>query len=1145
MTAVPSAALSPQRSCTVFASAGTGKTWLLVSRILRLLLDGADPGSLLAITFTRKAAGEMRERLLDRLRMWALADDAELDAALQQIGCAADASLRSRARSLYETLLWADFPPRISTFHAFCQDLLARFPLEAGVPPGFELLESHQEQSDAALDTLFAEATAAQESPLAHALSTLFDTCGGLVGTREVLKQFLAHRADWWAYTEGERDPVAAATSAMQRQFDVDPTIDYAARFFDVGKREELRAYAELLGDERNSNTLRSNAAKLKRVLGHDDPVLLLEGAAAAFLTQEGTLRKDPKPSKTLDKALGPDRARRLLDQHQALGEEMLALRDQLRRQRAVAVNRAWYLAGARYLELFQHIKRQRRQLDFADLEWLAYRLLNRADDCHWVQYKLDRQIEHLLIDEFQDTNPTQWRLLLPLLEEFAAASDRQRSVFLVGDAKQSIYGFRRANPELQEAAAEWLEKHLGSARASLDQSRRSAPAIINAVNRVFIAPGFIEQITAFHHHGTHKTALWGRVECLPVATIDEDDAPKEAQDTGTLRNPLTTPRPTPRRAQAAEASLIAARIQALVTSGWCIGEPGAERPIRYGDIKILLRQRTHAEAIEAALRAAHIPFRGTRRGGLLQRLEVRDVRALLTVLATPHDNLALAQVLRSPLFAAGDDDLARLAQPISNHRRWYDALLRLAPDLATDHPLARAAHWLKHWRKLTATLPLHDLLDRVFHEGDVLARYRAAVQPWQRAQVGANLQRLVELALELDSGRYPSLERFLERLTDLEGSDEDSPSEPVPEHDAAPVEILTIHAAKGLEAPVIFYAGLGAQQDKPARGGDALVLWPATEPRPTTFLLLQKKEHRDAYSDGLQAEIARLQARESANLLYVALTRARQMLVLSAAGNRQTKIGSTLYGRLRLALQGEGLDFAKAWAMQSGTIPTVTPCASADAVEPPTVAPIGLDKPFPAGQHPRSVTPSRAAVPSAAASSAVTEDEDGRVRGQAIHAFLDHLSRPAPRWRDEELLARIGGDLGVGADDPDLREWLEEARHALAAFPRAFRLEPGAVAYNELPIVYRVDERMVYGVIDRLVVTPRHILLIDYKTHRESDPQRLAAIAQQYRAQLGLYAAGVRRIWPRQELEAGLLFTHTGTWQPCEGIADGSSVWE
>ena len=890
--------VDPAINVSVTASAGTGKTWLLVTRIIRLLLEGARPQGILAITFTRKAAGEMRQRLLERLLELAACDQPRLHELLAGMGLVPTPSIVDRARRLYEALLCSERTVSTTTFHAFCADILRRFPLDADVPPGFELLDRTGAMQREALDALFAESTPVfgqetfgQETfgkeafgqgtsgtELAQALAVLFDACGGLHNTEQALRDFLDHRSDWWAYIEDRPDPVAYARGHLAEQLALapEPLAELAGSEF-LAALSEL---AELLA------TLASRTARGRRLAG------MLAAASAepsaecrlallreAFLTRSGKPRSH-KLSKAAAQTLTADERRRLDELSAKVGSAVISATDQYARHAAYRASSAWYLAGQRLIEHYQRLKAQRCMLDFADLEWRAYRLLNSDGQAHWIQYKLDARIDHLLVDELQDTNPTQWHLLLPILEELAAGSQRARSVFLVGDPKQSIYRFRRADARLLESATRWAAEHLAAQSFPLHLSRRSAPAILELVNRVFGNASLRERLSEFQPHATHHQALWGRVELLPLAASDASGRSighsGRAQE---LRNPLMRPRVTDEdRRHYREGEMIAARILDLVGQGAAVLSEGQVRRMHFGDCVVLLRTRSHAHAYELALRAARIPYLGADRGTLLDSQEARDLEASLRILVLPYDNLSLAVVLRSALFHASDQDLMQLASP-ALQGTWMERLEMLAPACAPGSPLARAHRCIARWRELAGRLPVHDLLDRIYSEGNVRSRFVSAAPDHLKSRVGANLDRLIELALEIDSGRYPSIPQFLSRLSDLREQAQDAPDE-APAPAAEPrVRILTIHASKGLEAPVVFLAD-ATHTAHPRKVFQALVDWPADAPRPQSLLLSPRDP--DRFSARLLAAQALAEQREDANLLYVALTRARQFLFIS-----------------------------------------------------------------------------------------------------------------------------------------------------------------------------------------------------------------------------------------------------------------------
>jgi ATP-dependent helicase/nuclease subunit A len=1122
----PLLAADPARNATVHASAGTGKTWLLVTRIVRLLLAGTPAESILAVTFTRKAAAEMQQRVTERLRELATADPAALDAILRLHGITPDADVRARAGRLYEAMLFNPYSLRATTFHAFCQELLQRFPLEAGVAPGFAISEATGILEQSAWDALVAQTAANPDSPVALALDRLVSGCDSLENTRTALRSFLAHRSDWWAFTQGKRDPLRFASHRLTGLLGVDADSDPVEGFPDAGLREKLLAFAALLGrnsTQANAELAGDLALALSAALA---PAALLDAVMPVFFTKGGEPRSR-KASRAQQKRLGVSGEQEFLALHEECVAALLELRDRVRRSKTLHNTLAWYAAGTALLAHYQRIKQEQRTLDFADLEWLACELLNRSEHATWVQYKLDSRIDHLLVDEFQDTNPTQWRLLLPLLQELAAGGDaRGRSVFLVGDRKQSIYSFRRANPALLEEASTWLHDHLRAQRYPLDASRRSAAAIIDCVNAVFGVDPLQARLSGFNPHSTHLADSPGLVELLPLTTAAAADA-SDAHDG--LRNPLHTPRPDPvDRRHYSEGATIAARIRELLGGDILVGTADGSRRLRAGDVMILLRTRTHAGAYEQALRDAGIPCLSASRGMLLDNLEIRDLEALLRLLISPYDNLALAQVLRSPVFGLDSEQLL----PLAGHPAgtWYEQLAGLAA--RGDAPYERVYAMLSGWRALAGQVPVHDLLDRIFHEAELLPRYLHAFPAALGPRVQASLTRFIELALEVDSGRYPSLPRFLDQLERLRQSAQDQPDESPPAGaDGDRVRIMTIHAAKGLEAPVVFLADLASTPpDRSAH--TALVDWPGDRDRPLHFLLTPRRSALDPATRMLLEDRAREQLREDANLLYVAMTRARQYLYLSAsAPTRGNDTG--WYGLLSDALQGWEKNAAGNPCHATGTAWTDATAGAPARIE-PVVEP-ALGGAVSIEPQLRHIAPSHADP----ATAAEPGDADGRERGIVIHRMLDYLSQ-SPGPASPALPAYLAGSCGREAGDPEVLAWWQEAEQTRWHPELAMLFDPRRYlrARNEAPLQYFRNGQLVYGIIDRLVVREDAVLVIDYKTHRRAGPDTLAELADGYREQMRLYATGVARLWPGLAVKPYLLFTRCNALVEMEGAA-------
>lgn len=1132
-------ASDPRRNITVTASAGSGKTYLLITRLLRLLLTDTSPATILAITFTRRAATEMAQRISERLRELLALPEETLEQALREIGMKTDKRVMQRARTLYEALLRAERPLRITTFHAFCQEILRRFPLEADVPPGFEILESSGLFEKRALDALFSEATLAPDGALAEALEVLMEHCGGVANTTGALKQFLSHRSDWWAFCADHNDPTAYAADTLAQQLKIDPERSVPdTAFFSEPRRRKLERFAKLLHLHR-TKTNEGFALQIEQALAEESEPLdrRIAQIRTVFLTDRDEPRKR-KASSAQQKSMGETVEEEFLALHASLCDALLELQDQRNRHRLYRGNVAWYRAGCRLLELFQRLKQEQRLLDFADLEWRAYRLLNHHNNAHWIQYKLDQRIDHLLVDEFQDTNPTQWRLLLPLLEELASGEQqRQRSVFLVGDRKQSIYRFRRADPELFGTAQQWLGSSLGAETCPLDVSWRSAPAIINFVNRVFESGPLRERLSSFQRHDTHQKKLWGKVELLPLIPTERGEEGAEA--TTAFRNPLHQPRlirASNWQQHYREGCAIAERINAMLSDGTAIESHGIVRPLRVNDIIILLRNRTHLSAYEAALRAQQIAYIGNTRNTILDTLEAQDLVALLNTLISPHNNLALAQILRSPLFGCGDAELMRLAAEVAREPQhgssWFAALTALEEEGDGGEYLNRARQMIAAWQHDATSLPVHDLLDRIYHQGELLQRYRDAFPPHLHARVESNLTRFIELALEIDSGRYPSLPHFINRLKRLSAHAPDTVDEPAAVgHDGA-VRIMTIHAAKGLEAPVVFVAD-SARGTNVKRAHRAIIHWPSNRATPSHFLLCGSKKSIDRDTQRLIDTDDHAEAREDANLLYVALTRARQHLIISgSASTKDSSLG--WYGAIMRQLNREGeFDQARGYRAVSGTplsIDIQQREASAGEASAPQATKTDATS-LPAGEQ-EPLNPSRLRLIASNHHNTrpldtAHEEEDRSARGVIIHRILELISATQPTPRDS-VLACIATEYPATAEEQRI-EWFNEAR-ALIEQPKFKPLYDPSLfrcAYNEVSLHFRVGGRGVAGIIDRLVINDdEHATIIDYKTHRNVDTDTVAHYADRYRAQLELYRQGIDKLWPEKTIRQLLIFT-------------------
>lgn len=1103
---------------TVQASAGSGKTYLLISRIVRLLLTGAESGSILAITFTRKAANEMQTRLLERLYELATCDESSLKKTLNELQLEPTSTLLVLSRELYENILHSESPVKTSTFHAFCQELLRRFPMEANISPGFDLLDKTAVLYDQAWDALMAEANQNKEAPLATALHLLFNELG-LYNSKQALTNFLEHRSDWWAYTAGEDDTILYATQKLEQQLNIEPDFNPVEDLFNAKTNiTYLNEFHVLLCKHDTKKNLEHSEFIYKIIDTSISISSRFNLFKQCFLTKTGEVLKR-KESKVAEKKMGIEGQERFLELHVLLSNQLINTNSQLAAIRTMNTSAAWYLAGQHYLNHFQKLKKEQRTLDFNDLEWQTYLLLNKSNNALWVQYKLDQRIEHLLVDEFQDTNPTQWRLLLPLLEEMAASEDeRQRSVFIVGDEKQSIYRFRRAEPRLFIAAEKWLKDNLGAKTCPLSHSWRSSPAVINFINKIFTQDQFKALLPSFIEHSTHRKELSGKITLLPLSQREKIEQKKDEISNLVLRNPLNEPREESINQQYFnEGLMIARQIKSLVADGISVAKKDGDEAINYNDIIILLRSRTHVADYERALRQTGIPYIGANRGTLLESLEVIDMLDLLQWLILPFDNLSLAGILRSPLFSVSNEDLIAIKQ--SSKGSWLERLEYFVQQSPEHTSLYRAYQLLTRWQNDAGKLPVHDLLDKIYSEANVLARYVAAFPSHLSQRVTANLIRFLELALEMDSGRYPSLTRFSSWLSELKQMENEAPDEPVtPSSDETEqrVHILSVHSAKGLEAPVVFLAD-SANSPANKKAYSTLIDWPAENDKPEYFLLTAAKNNLDEFSKTCIKEQDSLEQRENVNLLYVALTRAKQRLYISGSEPKSKDHG--WYEKICSAFEYTSKENLEAITLEDFGIEKKA--LKKQITQTSNIAFISeeLKTPIIINNAQTDISPSQQGVHS---NNHATK-EGNTVRGIIMHKMLNYLSRN-PDNKQSQFYSAESSNLPI----KELEECWLECQNIITdkSFSDYFNPSCYDAFYNEVPLQFKDNDDMVYGIIDRLIIKDKNITIIDYKTHPYANHENIQDLAEIYSQQMQLYKKGVQLLWPEYNIVSKLLFT-------------------
>ncbi|MBI5626403.1 MAG: UvrD-helicase domain-containing protein [Nitrosomonadales bacterium] len=1142
-------ALDPKRSIVVEACAGSGKTWLLVSRIVRLLLDGAQPSHILAITFTRKAAQEMQARLQLWLRDLAMDDDAAVRQFFAERGIEnlSDAQLQ-RARSLYSNVLLAQPGITISTFHGWFMQVMQRAPLNADVMQGMSLLERASSEQEEAWEELLEQMRKQPDGVEAQHMQWLFGECG-LFNTRKLLFNFLAKRAEWWAYTaalspnpspasgRGERDSagegaVNFALDNLRADLGVVMEFDPVADWGMCSNSEEVFFVFvhQLAGN--GTQTQKDKASELERAWTDTAPEARFDQVWPLLFTQADEPRK-MKATKNQN----ADTFAFALNNLQA---SLQAVRDTLAEQQAYRLNEAVLRCGVAFLERYQALKAQKQQMDFSDLEWQLCRLLQQGDHAETMQYKLDSRYRHVLLDEFQDTNPLQWQIMRAWFDA-AVAVESQPTVLVVGDPKQSIYRFRRADARLFGMARDYLKKHFAAHELHNNHTRRNAPAVLDAVNAVFA--GHPEGFVDFEPHTAEHTGLPGHVAVLPLARgqkTEDGGLNQPAPGELSLRNPLTTPRVEAEEGARHKEAVQFADLLKTIVSDWSVNEDGKERHACYGDIMVLVRSRTHLQVYEEALRARHIPFISSRRGGLLDTLEAEDVQALLMFLITPFADLALAQVLRTPICACSDADLLQLQIPpsppfakggadtevsadfsmpttssppfekggLGGICSWWSRLQQLTdPSLA----LQRATELLKNWLALADKLPVHDLLDRIYFEGDVLVHYTAVLPPEMRAKVAANLHAFMEIALSVDAGRYPSLPRFLQELRELRDSRDDAPDEGRLGTAGDAVRIYTVHESKGLEAPIVWLLDANAEK-KNKEGNDVLLDWPAHEPQPLHFSLYADQASRGKKRAPLFEQDAAQQAREEMNLLYVAMTRAQQALIVSGNGKgedkEEKKKAPSWYDRIAAVVGNQKEPFGLSLSKPALSHPNVHPSTSH----------LVLSEDEGSGRTEGVSIQLPAIIPTGKRAARNTAQQQ---RGIWLHGLLQHLASPRPQAgeglgeRGDAQRAELQHRLAIPSTEIDSL-W-QQAQHLLTLpqLARFFDAQQYRRACNEMPYV---NSRGELKRIDRLVEFDDEVWVLDYKLGDREDAAR-------YRAQMLEYCSAMQAVYAGKMVRCALVF--------------------
>jgi ATP-dependent helicase/nuclease subunit A len=1104
----------PAVSAWVAANAGSGKTHVLVQRVINLLLEGVEPEKILCITFTKAAAANMAMRIFVTLAGWTTLDDAALDVALrEQSSMAPDARRRAPARRLFARALETPGGLKVQTIHAFCTQLLHQFPFEANVTARFSVMDETEQTQLLEQLTLTAllKGADAPDSPLGRALATAMIAAADQT-FRDVVRDAIGNRDAIirWVMNAGSVDE---AIAVLSRALGIDPSENresVEAEFF-AGSSiapEEWATLAAALAQ--GAKTDGEQARRFSALTALSDSEFV-ETYLDIFCTGERAPRKSIVTKAIKDAGL--------IECLRAEQKRVCAL---LERRRAVACrDRSAALLTVTYdvLTRYQKEKERRGLLDYDDLIDKTLELLSNVDAA-WVHYKLDLGIDHLLIDEAQDTSRKQWEIVQRLVAEFAAgtgARDVMRTIFAVGDEKQSIYSFQDAAPkEFADIGRAFLrayrEAELEFIICQLKHSFRSGANILAAVDEVFKSPAMTASVASVEGEIPPHIAL----DDTPPGVVEiwEPEKPDARREIEGWQAPFDTMSETSPRVKLAQR--IARVVRRMVEGREAVGMD--RRAVRYGDILILVRQRGPLfEAIIRALKNEEVDVAGADRLVLTEHIAVMDLIVLADALLLPQDDLALATVLRSPLFGFEDTDLFEIAWDRGR------TPLRAALKRKQGETFAAAAALLDRLTLAARDETPFTFYANILGAGGARRRFLARLGP----EANDALDEFLNLALDYERRQTPSLQGFVAWLREARAEVKRDM-----EITRIEVRVMTVHGAKGLEAPIVILAD---------------TMTPPAGPKPPRLLELPGgaviwagRKDDDVPSVATAREDARAKAEnEYRRLLYVAMTRAAdRLIVCGAEGGRKRPEGcwyDLVRGPLDSLLVTEDDNGEKVLRYRKtapGGVAERAPLIADDSKKSGRrELPAWLREPAPA-EPPRPVplSPSSAfdeeigRVAHGAASAA--DRQKALDRGRIVHRLMQSLPDIPPEHRKdaaERYLANAAADF-LPAEQAEIARQV----HAILDdhnFAEIFA--PGSRA--EVPIVGRIANSggapiHVSGQIDRLAITGDTVLIADYKTDRV--PPRTLDEVEPYVAQLALYRTVLARIYPQRTVHAALLFT-------------------
>ena len=1150
-------ASNPAHSAWVSANAGSGKTTVLTKRVLRLLLNGCQPSKILSLTYTKTAAGEMSNRVFSELGKWTTLSDDALRQELETLdGAPPSAEKLKRARTLFAASLDTPGGLKIQTIHAFCTALLRQFPLEANVPGSFSVADEEEQKRliELARRDVVLQADRQPDSLLGSAFQSLIvnikdkaqeDALKNMIDDRRSLIQWLR-----------QNEPIEMAAIQLRKQFGFDESATVNGLYQDFFQQPllgglSLTEVIEICNGS-DSETASKIAAALSAFSNSSDGEEKFELIAPLVLTQTGLPKADSKlVTKDLASKL-PRLKAALID----LQEKVLALR--YRCNTLISIDHTAHLLvfSQAIVSRYEQLKNQRGILDYDDQIEKTAHLLNQKSASQWVLYKLDRGIDHILLDESQDTSPLQWTIIDALADDFFAgdsASTTSRTLFAVGDEKQSIYSFQGAEPRSFDRQRRKYESKSSSANQELRSvqlalSFRSTPDVLGAVDQVFSNRQILEGVTYDGNPSPHEAArrnepgtveVWSPHLAGELTIPDDWHSPSDSMDEASNAQKL--------------ASDIADEI-ALYVEGRKRLANG--KTINAGDIMVLVRSRDpFVPSLNRALKQRAIPVAGADKLNLTDHIATLDLMAAGNFVLNVHDDLSLACVLKSPLINLCEDDLFVISQ--NRFKSGFEiSLFRSLQELVDNPVYRRASEKLELWLRRADTMPVFEFYARLLGaDGGRKEFYRHL-----GLEVDEILNAFLDLTLKHEQTGLPGLQAFLEGLRS---------SSPIVKREmesrANQVRVMTVHAAKGLEAPLVFLVDGFKQIFRPQmarnlhfweENGAGRVLW-----------IPESKLHGDVSNQRRKTQRTSTEE-EYRRLLYVGMTRARDALIVCGYKGKRPPSEATWHTMVCNGLENrwreidpdpaktsdDGQDLKRyIWEIETGRSPlnklptAIDEAASVPTGTEPAQMPGWVHHKLPAEPElPKPLTPSGAGalidetlcrdrhVPSMLIKGDDDEPNLALLRGTVVHKLLQRLPDMDPdEWQ-------TAAERYLRHHLPDISEaycvqLFQSVKAVLTGETNQQYFDP-QTSRAEVPVMGVVNcagtDRSVSGVIHRLVVLPDGVVLIDYKTNClvRADTND---VPPDYVMQMALYRSVIGRIFPTRKIETLLVWTMASP-QPC-----------